>query len=69
MVIKGHEPLHLKEEVLAPWPLPAIQTSIRSLTQVMASMKQEMATFKKDSATCPRDENPLWRDSDEDRKC
>lgn len=68
-VIRRHEPLHLKEEALAPLPLSALQTAIRELAQDVASLKQEISSFKQDMAHPSKGENPLWRDSNEAQKC
>lgn len=67
-VTKRHEPLHIREESLAPYPLSAMQNTIRELTQNMASMRQEMSTFKQELDHL-KGKYLLQRDPDEDQKC
>lgn len=64
---KRLEPVSLREEALAPSPLSAMQTTLRELTQGLASMKQEMSTFKQNMAHLCKGENLLGRNLDEDR--
>lgn len=60
-VTKRHEPLHVREEGLAPSPLSGMQIIIRKLTQNMASMRQKVSTFKQELTHLSKGENPLQR--------
>lgn len=67
-VTKIYDPLHMKEESLAPSLLSAIHTALGELALNVASLKQELSSLKRDSASSPKAENPLLRDTNEDRK-
>lgn len=61
-VARRYDPLHLKEEVLAPSSMSAIHPVLRVLAQEVASQKQEMSLFKWDLAPPSKSKNLLWRD-------